>query len=142
MERSWFDSGEIYEPKTVKNQISLTSNTKISVSVIIDCREKQVIWADFSSDMSKNNFINLENNLIGTTAAAYAAVNFKKATMKQVSYLNALARGELVEKMEDADTIFTADKDSVKKQLEKEEKSKEARIITQWDLDVFMSDLI
>lgn len=44
--------------------------------------------------------------------------------------------------MEDADTIFTADKDSVKKQLEKEEKSKEARIITQWDLDVFMSDLI
>lgn len=142
MERSWFDSGEIYEPKTVKNQISLTSNTKISVPVIIDCREKQVIWADFSSDMSKNNFINLENNLIGTTAAAYAAVNFKKATMKQVSYLNALARGELVEKMEDADTIFTADKDSVKKQLEKEEKSKEARIITQWDLDVFMSDLI
>ena len=98
--------------------------------------------AGFDSDIPKNDLINLENNLIGTTAAAYAAVNLKKATMKQVAYLNALARGEVVENMEDADTIFTADKDSVKKQLEKEPKSKEARIITQWDLDIFMSDFI
>lgn len=142
MERSDFDSGEIYEPKTVKNQISLTSNTKESIPVIIDCKEKQVIWADFSSSMPKCQNNNLENNLIGTTAAAYAAVNLKKATMKQVAYLNALARGEIVENMEDADIIFTVDKDSAKKQLEKEEKSKEARIITPWDLDVFMSDLI
>lgn len=142
MERACFDSGEIYEPKTVKNQIGLTSNAKESIPVIIDCKEKQAIWADFSSTIPKSSSNNLENNLIGTTAAAYAAVNLKKATMKQVAYLNALARGEVVENMEDADIIFTADKDSVTKQLEKEPKSKEARIITQWDLDIFMSDLI
>ena len=46
--------------------------------------------------------------------------------------------------MEDADVIFTADEEGIKKALAQEprEKSEEPRIITQWDLDVFMSDLI
>lgn len=63
--------------------------------------------------------------------------------MFQVAALNALARGKVVERVEDADVIFTADKEGIKKALAQEsEIHKEPRIITQWDLDVFMSDLI
>ena len=71
--------------------------------------------------------------------------------MFQVAALNALARGKVVERVEDADVIFTTDKERIKKALaksstalakESKAKSEEPRIITQWDLDVFMSDLI
>ena len=56
--------------------------------------------------------------------------------MFQVAVLNALARGKVIERVEDAEGI--------KKALAQEprEKSGEPRIITQWDLDIFMSDLI
>lgn len=70
-------------------------------------------------------------------------VNLKRTTMFQVAALNALARGKVVERVEDADVIFTADKEWIKKALAQEsEIHKEPHIITQWDLDVFMSDLI
>ena len=102
-------------------------------------------------------------------------VNLKRTTMFQVAALNALARGNVVERVEDADVIFTADEDGIKKALstkilsdrildsrgdstksryldqnsqsstalaQESEIPKEPHIITQWDLDVFMSDLI
>lgn len=64
--------------------------------------------------------------------------------MFQVAVLNALARGKVIERVEDADVIFTADEEGIKKALAQEprEKSGEPHIITQWDLDIFMSDLI
>ena len=71
-------------------------------------------------------------------------VNLKRTTMFQVAVLNALARGKVIERVEDADVIFTADEEGIKKALAQEprEKPGEPRIITQWDLDIFMSDLI
>ena len=81
-------------------------------------------------------------------------VNLKRTTMFQVAVLNTLARGKVVERVEDADVIFTADEEGIKKALDQNSKSstalaqesrrnhKEPRIITQWDLDIFMSDLI
>ena len=143
MEREDLNSGEIYEPTTVENQISLTSTGRISVPLVIDCKERKIIWTDLSKQIGIERSNNLENNLEGTTLAAYAMVNLKRTTMFQVAALNALARGKVVERVEDADVIFTADKEGIKKALAQEsEILKEPRIITQWDLDVFMSDLI
>lgn len=151
MEREDLNSGEIYEPTTVENQISLTSTSRISVPLVIDCKERKIIWTDLSKQIGIERSNNLENNLVGTTLAAYAMVNLKRTTMFQVAALNALARGKVVERVEDADVIFTTDKEGIKKALaksstalaqESKAKSEEPRIITQWDLDVFMSDLI
>lgn len=144
MEREDLNSGEIYEPTTVENQISLTSTSRISIPLVIDCKERKVIWTDLSKQIGTERSNNLENNLVGTTLAAYAMVNLKRTTMFQVAVLNTLARGKVVERVEDADVIFTADEEGIKKALAQEprEKSGEPRIITQWDLDVFMSDLI
>lgn len=176
MERSDLNSGEIYEPTTVENQISLSSEGRYTVPLVIDCKERKVIWTDLSGQFQSAQFNNLESNLVGTTLAAYAMVNLKRTTMFQVAALNALARGKVVERVEDADVIFTADEEGIKKALstktlgdrildgrgdstesryldqnsksstalaqESKVKPKEPRIITQWDLDVFMSDLI
>lgn len=160
MERSDLNSGEIYEPTTVENQISLSSEGRYTVPLVIDCKERKVIWTDLSGQFQSAQFNNLESNLVGTTLAAYAMVNLKRTTMFQVAALNALARGKVVEDVAEADVIFTTDKEGIKKTLdensqsskalaqnsaeikEKSEKSEEPRIITQWDLDVFMSDLI
>lgn len=144
MEREDLNSGEIYEPTTVENQISLTSTSRISIPLVIDCKERKVIWTDLSKQIGTERSNNLENNLVGTTLAAYAMVNLKRTTMFQVAVLNTLARGKVVERVEDADVIFTADEEGIKKALAQEprEKSEEPRIITQWDLDIFMSDLI
>lgn len=151
MERSDLNSGEIYEPTTVENQISLSSEGRYTVPLVIDCKERKVIWTDLSGQFQSAQFNNLESNLVGTTLAAYAMVNLKRTTMFQVAALNALARGKVVERVEDADVIFTADGEGIKNALsqsstalaqESKVKPKEPRIITQWDLDVFMSDLI
>lgn len=75
-------------------------------------------------------------------------MNDKQKNVKDIAdaadAVNALARGKVIERVEDADVIFTADEEGIKKALAQEprEKSGEPRIITQWDLDVFMSDLI
>ena len=153
----WLDGTrrfEIYEPTTVENQISLTSISRISIPLVIDCKERKVIWTDLSKQIGTERSNNLENNLVGTTLAAYAMVNLKRTTMFQVAVLNTLARGKVVERVEDADVIFTADEEGIKKALDQNSKSstalaqesrrkhKEPRIITQWDLDIFMSDLI
>lgn len=150
MEREDLNSGEIYEPTTVENQISLSSKGRYTVPLVIDCKERKVIWADLSGQFQSAQFNNLESNLVGTTLAAYAMVNLKKTTMFQVAVLNALARGKVVKDAKDADVIFTTDEEGIKKALaqnsakikEKSEIAKEPRIITQWDLDVFVSDLI
>ena len=96
---------------------------------------------DHSKQIGTERSNNLENNLVGTTLAAYAMINLKRTTMFQVAVLNTLARGKVVERVEDADVIFTADEEGIKKALAQEprEKSEEPRIITQWDLDVFMT---
>lgn len=146
MERSDLNSGEIYEPTTVENQIGLSSESITSIPLIVDCREKQIIWADFSGSVQTKKANNLEANLIGTTSAAYAAVNIKKVNLFQIATLNTLARGNSVNKVEDADVVFTAHESEIRTVLEEQKKSnddfKEPRVITQWDLDVFMADFI
>ena len=168
MERSDLNSGEIYEPTTVENQISLSSEGRYTVPLVIDCKERKVIWTDLSGQFQSTQTNNLESNLVGTTLAAHAMVNLKRTTMFQVAALNALARGKVVEDVTEADVIFTTDKEGIKRTLDENStvlstkildgrgdstesrylaqsskaESKEPRIITQWDLDVFVSDLI
>jgi hypothetical protein len=39
-------SGEIFEAKTVKNKIDLASDTTVVLPLIIDAKERKVIWMD------------------------------------------------------------------------------------------------
>ena len=48
MSRNKPNSGEIYEPATVKDKIDLASNTRVSIPMLIDLEDRSAIWADLS----------------------------------------------------------------------------------------------
>ena len=46
MAREKPQSGEVFEARTVQDKIDLASDTTVSIPVIIDLEERQVVWAD------------------------------------------------------------------------------------------------
>ena len=83
---------------------------------------------------------NVNNNIKSITNVLVAIMNLNKTTMDDVINTNINARGCLVTNRKDADTIFSADT-SVPLD-ENGEPKKDVKIITPWDIDVFMGDLM
>ena len=77
---------------------------------------------------------NIESNLKGVTATCYALTNINKPNLHDLVSLNVLARGEFVEDRNEADIIFSNDKSI--------SDNTDARIITAFDIDYFMGNLI
>jgi len=48
MSRRDIESGEVYEPSTVENKITLTSDIGVSIPCVIDLIRREIIWADLS----------------------------------------------------------------------------------------------
>lgn len=152
MEREAPDSGEIFEPKTVEMAIALNSESTVSVPVLFDCLERKFIWMDMSVDMiTFHGGNNLESNLTGVRAVAYAIANINKPTLYDLVYLNALARGCVVCDRESADVIFS--NDTTKPQIPVyaddydaeghiiDYETKDVPVITAFDVDYYMAML-
>lgn len=135
MEREYPNSGEIFEPQTVAMKMDLTNDANICIPAIFDCKERKFIWCDLGGQCDGTCFNNLESNLKGVTAACYAITNIKKPNMGALAYLNAKARGELVETREEADTIFSPDETIP-------EGKENVRVITPFDTDVWMGEML
>lgn len=52
-------SGEIFEPSTVQDKVDITADTQISIPVILDLKERKLIWTDLSltRDLTYDNTI-------------------------------------------------------------------------------------
>lgn len=109
MEREFPNSGEIFEPSTVKERFDLTSDSVVSIPVIFDCEKMEFIWCDMTFDSDERRSNNLENNLHGTGATCYAVerAKYEKPNLYTLILLNALARGELAKTREEADIVFS-----------------------------------
>ena len=110
MERQEIDSGEIFEPVTVQNRIGLSANSMVSIPAIVDCKTKEIIWADMSlnhrSEIGGNN---VYSNITGATATAWAIANWEKPSLYEIIFANASARGTIVSSRDQADIIFSND---------------------------------
>lgn len=110
MEREDVRSGEIYEPKTVKQKIDLTSESTVEIPVIFDCVERKVIWCDMSLSINgcHSNYggNNVESNLFGVAATCYSLTNISKPNLYDLIQLHIRARGLEVDNKEDADIVF------------------------------------
>lgn len=109
MERQASMSGEVYEPKTVKNKADITANSQMVMPVIIDVEAKDVVWTDMTlknSSYQANNVVTNKNSIFLTMKAM---LNVSKQNMYDLAILNVKARGELVDNREDADLIFALD---------------------------------
>lgn len=129
MEREDVNSGNIYEPKTVKQKIDLASNSNVTIPVIFDCKTKEMIWCDMNLTIDGYRYHrggnNVESNIKGVAATCYAIVNIKKPNLYDLIQLHIQARGLKVETKEDADVIFDLEDG-----------------ITPYDTEIFMAEFL
>lgn len=109
MARGKANSGEIYEPKTVKDRLDLTADTRIAIPLIIDVAAKEVIWCDMALRRHPRWQNNVDENLKGVNLTLQAFTDLNKPDMYELFRLHALARGELTSSVEAADTIFSVE---------------------------------
>jgi hypothetical protein len=103
-------SGEIFEPKTVDNRLDLTVNNKICVPMIIDLEDKKVIWTDLGLTRNLNGVNNLHANMSSLQLTAKSMTSLNKPNLHDLFRMHAEARGEIVDNIKDADTIFSMNK--------------------------------
>lgn len=162
MEREDVNSGEIFEASTVKQRIDLTAETTVAIPVLFDCETREYIWMDISGNINNMNRsgANLEGNLSGISAMCYGIVKCHKPQMYDLAVINAISRGTIVNDRNEADTIFDINTEKPKvitekyievqnekgevidTRIESEEKEKDCKIITPYDIDVWMSDML
>lgn len=107
MERKDADSGEVFEPSTVKNRIALTSNSVAATTAAFDLETREIVWCDLSVGAAVGRPVAAEENARGATAAAMACVKWTKPSVYDVAVANAKARGTLVYDKNDADLVFS-----------------------------------
>lgn len=101
------NSGEIYEPKTIENKFDLTSDTKISIPLIIDLIAQKVFWTDIALKRHPSHSNNVYNNMSSITLMAKAMTSLVKPNLYDLFELHTKARGTIVANIEEADTIFS-----------------------------------
>lgn len=108
MARQKHKSGEIFEPKTVKQRFDITSKATVCIPLMIDVVEKKVIWADLSMRGRRGGGNNIEYHSENTSkiVRAMAEMNKHKANIYELLYLHAKARGKVVKDAEKADVVF------------------------------------
>lgn len=129
-------SGEIFEPSTVENKISLNSASTSCIPVVIDLENNEYIWLDMDGRVGEGFRRNetLENNLKGTLLSVYGVLNAPRVNMYEVIALNSISRGMLTQSKNTADIIFDIDANTEENRAYKE---KGIPIITPYDIDVF-----
>lgn len=157
MEREDVNSGEIFEPTTVSMKMDMSSQSKISIPVIFDCKERKMIWCDMNIgiDSMRYNYggNNFESNVGGVKDVCKAITNMNKPNIYDLIVLNAQARGIVVTDRNQADIIFSndptvpievlevIDEETKEKKYENREKT-EVPIIGAFDTDYFMGQLL
>lgn len=154
MEREDVNSGEIFEPTTVAMKMDLTAESTVAIPVIFDCVERKFIWCDLNLAMpcSNRGGNNIESNISGVIATCFAMANMNKANLYDLILLNAKARGNIVTNRNEADIIFSNDTtkptetvievDTEKGIETPVTKEKDVKIVTTFDTDFFMGELL
>lgn len=99
------NSGEIFEPKTVKDKVDLTAPSRASVPVIIDAVSRRVFWSDIGLK-SRSQINNAARNSVGFSQIGRAIVELNKPTLYELFEMHVDGRGERVTSAEEADTVF------------------------------------
>ena len=134
MEREVPESGEIFEPSTVKNKIDITTNATIYIPMVVDVVDKKVIWMDMTTKSHPQYHVNLENNQGGIIASCMAITQMNKPTLYELIDLNIKARGVRADNPADANIVFCTE-------IPKEQDPNK-KYITPFMTEVFMSEYL
>jgi hypothetical protein len=109
MGRDKANSGEIYEPKTVRDRLDITADTRIALPLVIDVVDQRVIWCDMALRNHPRWQNNVQGNLSGIQLTVRSLVEMKKPSQYDLFALHAAARGERVGTPEEAGVVFSVD---------------------------------
>jgi len=107
MARTEAGSGEVYEPKTVQDKLDVTADTTISIPLVIDIKDRAVVWCDMALRSNPRWQNHVAGNLGGISATLRAFVDLPKPNLYDLLALHARARGTLADSPDGADTIFS-----------------------------------
>lgn len=143
MARNDIKSGELFEPSTVINRMRVNSDAPCAIPCAIDVETSELIWLDIVGGLDRKHTQTLEGNLVGTTLTSYGIINMSRPTMFDVALLNGIARGiDIVDNKSNADVIFDYDYNYDENSTYLNNTDKKVRLITPYDIDVYMSELI
>lgn len=100
-------SGEVFEPSTVVDRIDLAADTRVCIPVIIDLASRVMYWADLALTRNPAWVVNIEANQRGIVTMARSIIALVKPNLYQLFELHTRARGDRVDTIEEADTVFS-----------------------------------
>lgn len=108
MERENPESNEIYDPRTVKQYIDLTSESKIYTPVVFDLVEKTVCYVDINAKVASGFGFNISKTGFSNQALLFKSMITKKSlSLGGALFLSCQAKeAEIVGSPEKADVIF------------------------------------
>ncbi|MCI6730809.1 MAG: hypothetical protein MR487_00560 [Lachnospiraceae bacterium] len=93
------DSGEVYEPKTVKTSFTVNCDSRFAYLFAIDLAANDFIWLNAARESSVN--------VAGTTRLGFLTKYFDVTSVMNMSDFFSMLAGKVVEKIEDADVVVT-----------------------------------
>lgn len=143
MNRKDCNSGEIFEPSTVQEKFDIKSKHSMCVPVIFDLVEREFIWCDMTTiniDDSLENMV--ENTVTNIIETLKSVIHINKPNLYNLIRMNVAARGEMIN-----DSVQLNENDSITVFTDKEEipsyiTCKNVKIISPFEVDYFMSDMM
>lgn len=118
-------TGEVFEPKAVANKSDLSSDCDQVIANIIDLEEMCIYWADMPVTKSFGYNNSIKFNKKNLTYTLESIMNICKPNLYDVIFMNAIARGEVVDNKEEAEIVYSTDGD-----------------VTPFDVDVIVGEYI
>ncbi len=109
MQRQKPNSGEIYEPRTLANKFDLTANTTIAIPLILDLKNREVIWTDLSLSRNPSTVNNVHGNRSSLSLLCEAMVSLSKPSLYDLFALHIQARGQEVSQPDSAEHVFSSE---------------------------------
>ena len=103
------NSGEVFEPATVQEKLDITADTRICIPVILDLKEREVLWTDLALRRHPKYVNSVEGNQKGMVLMGRALTTLVKPSLYDLFRLHGLSRGALVSEPDRADTLFAVD---------------------------------
>lgn len=116
--RIYPNTGEIFEPLTVKNLMSITAQSKSVIPFVYDVVNREIIWADIAIGGIRP-IHSTEYTQTAGAIAVRACLDNEAPSMLDLLNLHVAARGERVFDPREADEIFSLDKGSTPYEVEK-----------------------
>lgn len=116
--RMYPNTGEIFEPLTVKNLMSITAQSKSVIPFVYDVINREIIWADIAIGGIRP-IHSTEYTQTAGAIAVRACLDNETPSMLDLLNLHVAARGKRVFDPKEADEIFSLDKGSTPYEVEK-----------------------